>query len=299
MPSIALPAPSEERGLGNYLREIRAFPILSPEEEFMCARRWREHGDREAAHRLVTSHLRLVVKIARRYSGYRLPFADLIAEGNVGLMKAVRKFDPDRGFRLATYAMWWIKAEIMEFVLRSWSLVRIGPMSMQKRLFFSLRRARARLNIMEQEQLTADQIDRLAAETGAPVDDIAWLSHRMAARDVSLNQPVGDDEAGDERIDWLRDESADPERRVAEAEERAWRERIVAQAMAVLSPRDREIVGARWLGDGKVTLEELGRRYGISRERVRQIEERAMRKMKAAIADLLEGEAPAAAVLPG
>ncbi len=298
MSAMTLPVLSSENGLQQYLREVRSFPMLSPEEEFMCAKRWREHGDSDAAPRLVTSHLRLVVKIARRYRGFPLSFLDIVSEGNIGLMKAVQRFDPDKGYRLATYAMWWIRAEIMEFILKSWSLVRVGPANLQKRIFYGLRKAKARLNMMDDEALSTEQAQALAKQMGVAAEDVSSLSSRMARRDLSLNQPLADDDSGDEFIDRLRDERPSPESVYAEVEEEDWRRRVLARAMADLPERDREIVSARWLGDTSQTLEELGVRFGISRERVRQIEERALKKIRETVERLsLEASSPASATV--
>jgi len=287
--SIALPALSADLGLAAYLREVRSFPILSIEDEIRLARRWRDEGDVEAARTLVTSHLKLVVKIARQYQKFTLPFEDLISEGTIGLMKAVRKFDPEKGYRLSTYALWWIKAEITEFVLKSWSLVRIGSITVQKKLFYNLHRAKARLQNLDADATGTDIDGQLAEELGVSVDDVQYLGARLEKGDMSLDQPVMEfsDGEGESYLDRLPSDAPDPERQVLTADQESYRRRLIDRALLSLSERDREIIKARRLSEDGVTLEELGSRFGISRERVRQIEERALKKIKASICDQL------------
>lgn len=276
MSSLSLLAVPVDEGLSAYFREIWKFPVLSKEDEFMHAVRWREHGDVDAAHALVTSHLRLVAKIAMGYRGYGLPVSDLVSEGNIGLMRAVKKFDPNKGFRLATYAMWWIRAAITEYVLRSWSLVKMGTLAAQKKLFFSLRRIKNELDIVDNGELDPEQADALSEAMDVSADDIVAMNRRLAARDLSLNAPVtrGLDEAL-EFQDTLVDEGPSPEAIAAEREEGAYRSGLLAQALDVLPERERHIFVERRLKEEPATLEELGQVYGISRERVRQLEVRA------------------------
>ncbi|MGY2901333.1 RNA polymerase sigma factor RpoH [Bradyrhizobium sp. URHC0002] len=276
-----VPMLSLDAGLTQYLTEIRKFPMLRPEEETAYAKRWREHGDREAAYHLVTSHLRLVAKIAMRYRGYGLPIADIISEGNVGLMQAVKRFEPERGFRLATYAMWWIKASIQEYILRSWSLVKMGTISAQKKLFFKLRRTKAEISALEDGDLRPEHIAMIAKRLGVQENDVVGMNRRLSG-DVSLNSSVHGDEAGEVQ-DWLVDPAPSPEAMYADQEEAKQRRRALASALEVLNPRERCIFGARFLSEPAVRLEELATRYGISRERVRQIEIRAFEKVRAAV----------------
>jgi len=284
MTALSLPVVPVEGGLANYFRQIWSFPILDKEEEQMLALRWRDDGDTSAAHRLVTSHLRLVAKIAMKYRGYGLPVADLVSEGNIGLMKAVRKFDPDLGFRLSTYAMWWIKAAITEYILKSWSMVKLGTVASQKKLFFSLGKLKNRLNIADAGELTPDQAKRLSKATGVSTDDVVNMNRRLAARDLSLNAPMSNDQDGGlEFQDALIDERANPERQVAEREEFGQRSALLQRAVETLPERERHIFTERQLRDDPVTLEELGQVYGISRERVRQLEARAFDKVQAAV----------------
>jgi RNA polymerase sigma-32 factor len=294
MSSIVVPTLSADRGLSAYLREVRSFPILSVEDEIKLARRWRDEGDVDAAHKLVTSHLKLVVKIARQFQKYTLPFEDLISEGTIGLMKAVRKFDPEKGYRLSTYALWWIKAEITEFVLKSWSLVRIGSITVQKKLFFNLHRAKARLQNLESGDADADINEQLADELGVSIDDVQYLGTRMEKGDLSLNQPANEfgDGSGEAYLDRLVSDTPDPERLVISADHNAYLRLLIEQAMSELTDRDREIIRARRLSEDGVTLEDLGQRFGVSRERIRQIEERALAKIKASICDQLGIESP-------
>ncbi|MBF0247774.1 MAG: RNA polymerase sigma factor RpoH [Alphaproteobacteria bacterium] len=283
-----LPSISAEGGLARYLKEAWSYPVLGAREERDLAERWRDHGDVDAAHTLVTSHLRLVVKIAMGYRGYGLPVSDLVSEGNIGLMKAVKKFEPERGFRLSTYAMWWIKAAITEYVLRSWSMVKMGTVAAQKKLFFSLRRHKQRLGIEDSGELTPDQANLLSNELDVSGDDIINMNRRLAARDVSLNAPVGQDgDSFTEYQDQLAYEGASPEDAVSDGEERELRNELLRQAIDVLSERERHIFVERRLKDNPVTLEDLGQEYGISRERVRQLEARAFEKVQKAMIDAM------------
>jgi RNA polymerase sigma-32 factor len=282
MASATLPFVPVEGGLAAYFREIWRFPVLEAEEEFRLAKSWYDDGDVDAAHKMVTSHLRLVAKIAMSFRGYGLPVADLVSEGNIGLMKAVKKFEPDRGFRLSTYAMWWIRAAITEHILRSWSLVKMGTVAAQKKLFFSLRKLKNRLNIVDNGELAPDQAAQLAAKLNVSEREIIDMNRRMSTRDVSLNAPVGDDDAA-EFQDTLVDDSPNPEVITAEREERDYRMGLLNEAMATLPERERHIFVERRLKDDPVTLEQLGNEYGISRERVRQLEVRAFEKVTRAI----------------
>lgn len=290
MTALTLPSLSEDQGMGAFFRQVNAIPMLSVDEEYMLAKQWQEHEERDAAHRLVTSHLRLVGKIAWRYRGYGLPFADLVSEGNVGLMKAVRKFDPDKGFRLSTYAMWWIRASITEFVLKSWSMVRLGSMNAQKKLFFSLNLAKKKLAILDNGELTPEDSEKLADYLNAAEDDVVNINRRLSQRDFSLNKPITDEEGGGEFLDFIADDSPNPETIVADADEENYQSGLIRDALKTLDPRDAEILSARWLTDDQPSLESLGKEYGISRERVRQLEERAMRKVKEYIQAATEDE---------
>ncbi len=282
-PSVnRLPALPNEGSLSRYLQEIRKFPMLEPEQEFMLAKRWREHGDAEAAHRLVTSHLRLVAKIAMGYRGYGLPVSELIADGNIGMMQAVKRFEPDKGFRLATYAMWWIRAAIQEYILRSWSLVKIGTTAAQKKLFFNLRRLKGRLQAFEEGDLKPETVATIATKLGVPEADVISMNRRMAAPDHSLNAPMRVDGEG-EWQDWLTDDSDDQETLLAEREELAQRRSLLNEAMETLNDRERTILTRRRLVDEPSTLEDLSQEYDISRERVRQIEVRAFEKLQKAM----------------
>jgi len=286
MSSRGLPALSGEAGLSRYLTEIRKFPLLSPEEEYMFAKRWKEHEDSEAARRLVTSHLRLVAKIAMGYRGYGLPVSEIVSEGNVGLMQAVKRFDPDRGFRLATYAMWWIRASIQEYVLRSWSMVKMGTTAAQKKLFFNLRKAKNNIGAIEEGDLTPEHVATLSDQLGVTPTEVTEMNRRLSGGDASLNAPLRS-ESESEWQDWLADDTADQETRLAEREEMGDRHNLLVGAMKDLTDRERDIIQARRLQDEPATLEELSQKYGVSRERVRQIEVRAFEKlqrgMKAAI----------------
>jgi RNA polymerase sigma-32 factor len=273
---------SAEGNLTRYLQEIRKFPMLEPEEEYMLAKSWKEHGDPEAAHRLVTSHLRLVAKIAMGYRGYGLPLSELISEGNVGMMQAVKRFDPDRGFRLATYAMWWIRAAIQEYILHSWSLVKMGTTAAQKKLFFNLRKLKGQLQAIEDGDLSPENVQKIATELDVPEADVISMNRRLASPDHSLNAPLRSDSEG-EWQDWLVDESESQETRLGERQELGLRRDLLEKAMTHLNDRERHILSERRLRDNPTTLEDLSQQYGISRERVRQIEVRAFEKLQKAI----------------
>jgi RNA polymerase sigma-32 factor len=280
--AAALPIITAESGLTRYLEEIRRFPMLEPQEEYMLAKSWREHGDRDAAHRLVTSHLRLVAKIAMGYRGYGLPISEVISEGNVGLMQAVKRFEPDKGFRLATYAMWWIKAAIQEYILRSWSLVKMGTTANQKKLFFNLRKAKSRISALEEGDLRPDQVKLIAKRLGVTEQDVVDMNRRLGG-DVSLNSPIREEGDSGEWQDWLVDDSISQETRLAESEEADNRRKALGEALSVLNERERRIFEARRLADEPITLEELADEFGVSRERVRQIEVRAFEKVQKAV----------------
>jgi RNA polymerase sigma-32 factor len=262
-----------------YLEQIRRFPMLEPQEEYMLAKSWREHGDREAAHRLVTSHLRLVAKIAMGYRGYGLPISEVISEGNVGLMQAVKRFEPDKGFRLATYAMWWIKAAIQEYILRSWSLVKMGTTANQKKLFFNLRKAKSRISALEEGDLRPDQVKLIAKRLGVTEQDVVDMNRRLGG-DVSLNSPIREEGDSGEWQDWLVDDSKSQESRLAEDEEADNRHEALGHALNVLDKRERRIFEARRLADEPITREDLAEEFTISGERVRQIEARAFEKIR-------------------
>jgi len=280
----SLPVLHGESGLSHYLRAIRAYPLLEANEEFMLAKAWKDHGDLDSAHRLVTSHLRLVAKIAMGYRGYGLPLSDLIAEGNVGMMQAVKRFDPNRGFRLATYAMWWIRAAIQEYILHSWSLVKIGTTAAQKRLFFNLRRLKRDMRAIDDGDLSPEQVTHIADTLAVTEAEVVSMNGRMLGGDRSLNAPMSQDgEGGGEWQDWLADETESQEHKLGVAEETAHRQRLLAQAMLGLEPREREIIMARRLNDPVATLEDLSQKFGVSRERIRQIEARAFEKLQANI----------------
>ena len=276
---------SVDSGLSNFFKEAWSYPILKKEEEYMLARSYAEHDDTDAAHKLVTSHLRLVAKIAMGYRGYGLPVSDLVSEGSIGLMKAVKKFDPERGCRLSTYAMWWIRASITEYVLRSWSMVKLGTMAAQKKLFFSLRKTKSRLNILESGDLTPDQLAQLSEAMDVSEGEINSMNRRLMARDSSLNAPLSQDEEGAEFQDTLISESPSPEAITAEGQELSFRRGLLEDAMADLNDRERDIITERRLNEDPITLDELGKRYGISRERVRQLEVRAFEKISIAMTD--------------
>jgi RNA polymerase sigma-32 factor len=284
MMTSTLPSLYTDNGLSHYLNEIKAFPILAADEEFMLAERYLKHDDKEAAHKLVTSHLRLVAKIAMQFRGYGLPVADLISEGNIGLMKAVKKFEPERGFRLSTYAMWWIKASVTEYVLKSWSMVKMGTMAVQKKLFFSLRRAKRRLEIIDSNNINPEQAKLLAQQFNLKESDIVDFNIRMSVRDKSLNAPVFQSEEDSiEFQDTLIDNTPSPEALVAHREEADIRSGFLKVALAKLPERERDIFIERRLKDQPITLEKIGESYGISRERVRQLENRAFEKVQKAI----------------
>jgi RNA polymerase sigma-32 factor len=280
--TAALPILSGEVGFTQYPEQIRRFPMLEPQEEFMLAKRWREHGDRDAAHRLVTSHLRLVAKIAMGYRGYGLPIAEVISEGNVGLMQAVKRFEPDKGFRLATYAMWWIKAAIQEYILRSWSLVKMGTTANQKKLFFNLRKAKSRISALDEGDMRPDQVKLIAKRLGVTEQDVIDMNRRLGG-DASLNAPIREDGDSGEWMDWLVDDSVSQESRLAESEQSDNRHKALDEALTVLNDRERRIFEARRLIDQPHTLEELAEEFSVSRERVRQIEARAFERVQKAV----------------
>jgi RNA polymerase sigma-32 factor len=291
----SLPSVSAHGGLTRYLEEIRLFPMLEPQEEYMLAKSWREHGDREAAHKLVTSHLRLVARIAMGYRGYGLPIGEVVSEGNVGLMQAVKRFDPDKGFRLATYAMWWIRAAIQEYILRSWSLVKMGTTAAQKKLFFNLRKIKGQLKALDEGDLRPDQVKRIATQLGVTEEDVVSMNRRLAG-DSSLNAPVRNDSESGEWQDWLVDETMDQETALAESEEAERRRSMLNNALQGLNERERRVFEARRLAEDPLTLEELSAEFGVSRERIRQIEVRAFEKVQKAVQkQAAAAEAPEAA----
>ncbi len=282
-----LPAPTPEGGLNRYLQEIRKFPMLEPEEEYMLAKRWVEEQDTQAAHKMVTSHLRLAAKIAMGYRGYGLPQAEVISEANVGLMQAVKRFDPEKGFRLATYAMWWIRASIQEYILRSWSLVKLGTTSAQKKLFFNLRKAKAKIGALEEGDLRPENVAQIATELGVTEDEVISMNRRMSGGDASLNAQVGTEGEGSMQWqDWLEDEDADQAADYEARDELSARRELLAQALLVLNEREKDILTQRRLADAPVTLEELSGQYNVSRERIRQIEVRAFEKLQNKMRDL-------------
>jgi RNA polymerase sigma-32 factor len=270
------------QGLSRYLDEIRKFPMLEPHEEFMLAKAWQEHADKEAAEKLITSHLRLVARIAMGYRGYGLPIGEVISEGNVGLMQAVKRFDPDRGFRLATYAMWWIRASIQEYILRSWSLVKVGTTAAQKKLFFNLRRAKSQLQALEEGDLKPEHVKAISKKLGVTEDEVVSMNRRLGG-DASLNAPVRADMEAGEWQDWLVDETPDQEERLVESEEADRRKSFLLTALGTLNERERRIFEARRLAENPATLEDLSVEFGVSRERVRQIEVRAFEKVQKAV----------------
>ncbi len=283
MTSKALPTISDgSMGLSRYLAEIRKFPMLEPDEEYMLAKRWQEHGDTDAAHKLITSHLRLVARIAMGYRGYGLPVGEVISEGNVGLMQAVKRFEPDRGFRLATYAMWWIRASIQEYILRSWSLVKMGTTAAQKKLFFNLRRAKSQVQALEEGDLKPEHVKSIARKLGVTEDDVVSMNRRLGG-DASLNAPVRADAESGEWQDWLVDDTPDQEERLVESEELGQRKSFLAAALEQLTDRERRIFEARRLAEEPATLEDLSSEFGVSRERIRQIEVRAFEKVQKAV----------------
>ena len=282
-----LPAPTPEGGLNRYMQEIRKFPLLEPEEEYMLAKRWVEEQDTEAAHKMVTSHLRLAAKIAMGYRGYGLPQAEVISEANVGLMQAVKKFDPEKGFRLATYAMWWIRASIQEYVLRSWSMVKMGTTSAQKKLFFNLRKAKNKIGALEEGDLRPEDVKQIATDLGVTEDEVISMNRRMSGGDASLNAMVGSEGEGtSEWQDWLEDEDADQAGDYAEKDEMQTRMAMLEEAMEVLNDRERDILTQRRLVDETITLEDLSAQYNVSRERIRQIEVRAFEKLQKRMTEL-------------
>jgi RNA polymerase sigma-32 factor len=292
--SAAMPALKAESGLSHYLEEIRRFPMLEPQQEYMLAKSWREHGDRDAAHQLVTSHLRLVAKIAMGYRGYGLPISEVVSEGNVGLMQAVKRFEPEKGFRLATYAMWWIKAAIQEYILRSWSLVKMGTTANQKKLFFNLRKAKSKISALEEGDLRPDQVQLIAKRLGVTEQDVVDMNRRLGG-DASLNASIRDDGESGEWQDWLVDDAPSQERILADHEESDNRHQALISALDVLNDRERRIFEARRLADDPITLEDLASEFGVSRERVRQIEVRAFEKVQKAVKNRLAAiEQPAA-----
>ncbi|MBO6789714.1 MAG: RNA polymerase sigma factor RpoH [Dinoroseobacter sp.] len=276
-----LPAPTPEGGLNRYLQEIRRFPMLEPEEEYMLAKRWVEEEDSGAAHKMVTSHLRLAAKIAMGYRGYGLPQAEVIAEANVGLMQAVKRFDPEKGFRLSTYAMWWIRASIQEYILRSWSLVKLGTTSAQKKLFFNLRKAKSRIGALEDGDLRPEHVEKIANDLSVTEAEVISMNRRLSGGDASLNAVIGSDgEGATEWQDWLEDEDADQAGDYAEKDEMEVRRELLVNAMDVLNDREKDILTQRRLMENPVTLEDLSGQYNVSRERIRQIEVRAFEKLQ-------------------
>ena len=286
-----LPAPSPEGGLNRYLQEIRKFPMLEQQQEYMLAKRWVEDQDTDAAHQLVTSHLRLAAKIAMGYRGYGLPQAEVISEANVGLMQAVKRFDPEKGFRLATYAMWWIRASIQEYILRSWSLVKLGTTSAQKKLFFNLRKAKARIGALEDGDLRPEHVEKIAHDLNVSEDEVISMNRRLSGGDASLNATISaDGEGAAEWQDWLEDEDADQASDYAESDELNIRREMMAEAMDVLNEREQDILTQRRLMDSPVTLEELSGQYNVSRERIRQIEVRAFEKLQKKMQELAKAK---------
>ena len=282
-----LPAPSPEQGLNRYLQEIRKFPMLEPEQEYMLAKRWVEEEDTDAAHQMVTSHLRLAAKIAMGYRGYGLPQAEVISEANVGLMQAVKRFDPEKGFRLATYAMWWIRASIQEYILRTWSLVKLGTTSAQKKLFFNLRKAKARIGALEDGDMRPENVKRIATDLGVTETEVISMNRRMSGGDASLNAMISaDGEGATEWQDWLEDDSADTAGDYAESDEMKARLALMEDAMEVLNERERDILVQRRLSEETITLEDLSAQYSVSRERIRQIEVRAFEKLQSRMREL-------------
>ncbi len=282
-----LPAPTPEGGLNRYMQEIRKFPLLEPEEEYMLAKRWVEEQDTEAAHKMVTSHLRLAAKIAMGYRGYGLPQAEVISEANVGLMQAVKRFDPEKGFRLATYAMWWIRASIQEYILRSWSLVKLGTTSAQKKLFFNLRKAKAKIGALEEGDLRPENVKQIATDLGVTETEVISMNRRMSGGDASLNATVGSEGEGTMQWqDWLEDEDADQAADYEARDELDARRELLAAALDVLNDREKDILTQRRLADQPVTLEDLSGQYNVSRERIRQIEVRAFEKLQKKMREL-------------
>ncbi|HET7334977.1 MAG TPA: RNA polymerase sigma factor RpoH [Rhizomicrobium sp.] len=286
MSSRGLPSLNSDGGLSRYLTEIRKFPLLEPEEEYMLAKRWKEHEDSEAARQLVTSHLRLVAKIAMGYRGYGLPVSEIVSEGNVGLMQAVKRFEPDKGFRLATYAMWWIRAAIQEYILRSWSLVKMGTTAAQKKLFFNLRKAKNKIDAIEDGDMHPEHVTEIATKLGVSETEVVNMNRRLSGPDSSLNAPMRADSES-EWQDWLADDGLDQETMLANSEELDERRELLAEALGELTARERSIIEARRLSENPLTLEELSQKYDVSRERVRQIEVRAFEKLQKAMKNAL------------
>ena len=295
MATKSLPSVGGPGGLSRYLEDIRQFPMLEPDEEYMLAKSWREHDDRDAAHKLVTSHLRLVARIAMGYRGYGLPIGEVVSEGNVGLMQAVKRFDPEKGFRLATYAMWWIRASIQEYILRSWSLVKMGTTASQKKLFFNLRKIKGQLKAFEEGDLRPDQVKQIATQLGVPEDDVVSMNRRLAG-DSSLNSPVRNDSETGEWQDWLVDETTDQETALGDSQELERRRALLKDAIKTLNEREKRIFTARRLSDDPLTLEELSGEFGVSRERIRQIEVRAFEKVQKSVQRGAAAEAAPATV---
>jgi RNA polymerase sigma-32 factor len=292
MAARSLPSVSAHGGLTRYLEEIRLFPMLEPQQEYMLAKSWREHGDRDAAHQLVTSHLRLVARIAMGYRGYGLPIGEVISEGNVGLMQAVKRFEPDKGFRLATYAMWWIRAAIQEYILRSWSLVKMGTTAAQKKLFFNLRKIKGQLKALEEGDLHPDNVKKIATRLGVNESDVISMNRRLGG-DSSLNAPVRNDAESGEWMDWLTDDTAvDQETALAESQEHEQRRDMLHDALEGLNERERRVFEARRLSEDPLTLEQLSTEFGVSRERIRQIEVRAFEKVQKAVQKAAEAAQP-------
>ncbi len=279
MKNNMIPSISNEGNLASYMEQIKKFPLLEAKEEYMLAKAWKNQGDVKAAHKLVTSHLRLVAKIASGYRGYGLPLSDLISEGNIGMMHAVKRFEPEKGFRLATYAMWWIKASIQEYILRSWSLVKIGTTAAQKKLFFNLKKIKSKISAIEDGDLTPDQVDKIATELSVPHKEVISMNRRISGSDYSLNSPVTDDSSG-EWQDWLEDGSQNQEASFADTEEYLIKKNILSDSLEYLNERERDIISERQLSENPLTLEELSNRYGVSRERIRQIEAKAFEKLQ-------------------
>ena len=279
MKNNMIPSISNEGNLSSYMEQIKKFPFLEAKEEYMLAKAWKNQGDVKAAHKLVTSHLRLVAKIASGYRGYGLPLSDLISEGNIGMMHAVKRFEPEKGFRLATYAMWWIKASIQEYILRSWSLVKIGTTAAQKKLFFNLKKIKSKISAIDDGDLTPDQVDKIATELSVPHKEVISMNRRISGSDYSLNSPVTDDSSG-EWQDWLEDDTQNQEASFADTEEYLIKKNILSDSLQYLNERERDIISERQLSENPLTLEELSNRYGVSRERIRQIEAKAFEKLQ-------------------
>ena len=288
MKNNMIPTISNDGNLSFYMEQIKKFPLLEAKEEYMLAKAWKNQGDVKAAHKLVTSHLRLVAKIASGYRGYGLPLSDLISEGNLGMMHAVKRFEPEKGFRLATYAMWWIKASIQEYILRSWSLVKIGTTAAQKKLFFNLKKIKSKISAIEDGDLTPDQVDKIANELSVPHKEVISMNRRISGSDYSLNSPVTDDNNG-EWQDWLEDETQNQEASFADTEEYLIKKNILSDSLEYLNERERDILSERQLSENPLTLEDLSKRYGVSRERIRQIEAKAFEKLQIKMTEKAKG----------